>query len=95
MEIDQVIIGPLITEKTTNLIKNNVYAFMVNKKANKFQIKMTLESLYKVKVEEIRIVNRKGKKIRRGKLMREKKLPDMKLAYVKLKEGSLDIFPKS
>jgi len=90
-----VIIGPLITEKTTNLIKNNVYAFMVNKKANKFQIKMTLESLYKVKVEEIRIVNRKGKKIRRGKLMREKKLPDMKLAYVKLKEGSLDIFPKS
>jgi len=95
MQIDQVIVGPLITEKTTNLVKENVYTFLVNKQANKFQIKTVLESLYKVKVGEIRIVNRKGKKRRVGRFLQEKKLPNTKIAYVKLKEGSLEIFPKA
>jgi len=95
MEINEVIIGPLITEKTTNLVKDNIYTFLVNKKANKFQIKTVLESLYKVKVAEIRLVNRKGKKKKVGRFLHEKKLPDIKIAYIKLKEGSLEIFPKA
>ena len=95
MEINEVIVSPLITEKTTNLVKNNVYTFLVNKKASKPQIKTVLESLYKVKVAEVRLVNRKGKKKKVGRFLREKKLPDTKVAYVKLKEGSLEIFPKA
>jgi len=95
MEINEVIVGPLITEKTTNLVKNNVYTFLVNKKASKPQIKTVLESLYKVKVAEVRLVNRKGKNKKVGRFLREKKLPDTKVAYVKLKEGSLEIFPKA
>jgi large subunit ribosomal protein L23 len=95
MEINEVIVGPLITEKTTNLVKNNVYTFLVNKKASKPQIKTVIESLYKVKVAEVRLVNRKGKKKKVGRFLRKKKLPDTKVAYVKLKEGSLEIFPKA
>jgi large subunit ribosomal protein L23 len=95
MEINEVIVGPLITEKTTNLVKNNVYTFLVNKKASKPQIKTVLESLYKVKVAEVRLVNRKGKNKKVGRFLREKKLPDTKVAYVKLKKGSLEIFPKA
>jgi len=95
MEINDVIVGPLITEKTTNLVKENVYTFLVNKKATKSQVKTVLEVLYRVNVAEVRLVNRKGKKKRVGRFLREKKLPDTKVAYVKLKKGSLEIFPKA
>jgi large subunit ribosomal protein L23 len=95
MQINEIVIRPLLTEKTTNLAKNNFYGFLVNKKANKFQIKTVLEKLYSVKVAEIKIVNRKGKKVRRGRFLKEKKLPDSKVAYVKLIKGSFDFFPKA
>jgi len=95
MQINEVIISPLLTEKTTNLAKDNFYGFLVSKKANKFQIKEALESLYKVEVSAVKIVNRKGKKVRRGKFLREKKMPDYKVAYVKLVNGSFDFFPKA
>jgi len=95
MQINEVIVSPLLTEKITNLAKSNFYCFLVNKKANKFQIKETLEKLYQVEVSDVKIVNRKGKKVRRGKLLKEKKLPDYKIAYVKLLKGSFDFFPKT
>ena len=95
MQIDQIIIKPLITEKSTNAVKSNYYAFIVDKDANKFQIKNALEELYSVKVGEIKIVNRKGKKRRVGRIRQKKKLPDTKIAYVKLLKGSLEIFPKA
>lgn len=95
MQIDQIIIKPLITEKSTNAVKSNYYAFIVDKDANKFQIKNALEELYSVKVGKVKIVNRKGKKRRVGRMRREKKLPDTKIAYVKLLKGSLEIFPKA
>jgi len=95
MQINEIIIGPSLTEKTTNLAKNNFYGFLVNKKANKFQIRQALEKLYKVEISEVKIINRKGKKVRRGKFLREKKLPDYKIAYVKLVKGSFDFFPKA
>jgi len=95
MQINEIIIGPLLTEKTTNLAKDNFYGFLVNKKASKFQIKQALEKLYKVKISNVNIINRKGKKVRRGKFLKEKKLPDNKLAYVKLIKGNFNFFPKS
>jgi len=95
MKINEVVISPLITEKTTNLAKDNFYGFLVNKKANKFQIKTVLEDLYKVEISEVKIINRKGKKVRRGKFLKEKQLSDYKIAYVKLVKGSFDFFPKA
>lgn len=95
MKINEVLIKPVLTEKATNLVGKNQYSFIVNIKVNKNQIKEALEKIYKVKVDSIKINIRKGKTRKVGKKMVIKKLPDRKIAYVKLKTGKIDIFPQA
>lgn len=95
MNIKDVIIGPVMTEKATDLVKNSVYMFNVNLKASKLQVKEIVEKVYKVKVKDIRVMIRKGKMKKTGKKMLSKKRADKKIAYVKLKEGKIDIFPQA
>ncbi|MBW7960319.1 50S ribosomal protein L23 [Patescibacteria group bacterium] len=95
MNIKDTIIEPVLTEKATNLVKNKVYMFVVNIKANKRQVKETIEKIYKVKVSGVRVMVRKGKEKRVGRKMMTKKMPNIKVAYVKLKEGKIDIFPQT
>ncbi|MGB9707448.1 MAG: 50S ribosomal protein L23 [Microgenomates group bacterium] len=95
MEINEILIEPILTEKSTNLAKENIYVIKVNKKANKFQIKEAIEKLYKVKVAKVMIKNIKGKTKKVGRRRIEKKLPAVKIAYIKLKEGSLQFLPKA
>jgi large subunit ribosomal protein L23 len=94
MLINEVLIKPILTEKATNLIQNQFYMFEVDKRANKFQIKQALEKLYKIKTGEIKIMIRKGKKRKTGKKMKIKKMADRKIAFVKLVEGKIDLFPQ-
>ena len=62
MEYTDVIIKPLVTEKSTHQqTTRNTYAFQVNAAANKHQIKLAVEKLYKVKVADVRTMNRRGK----------------------------------
>jgi large subunit ribosomal protein L23 len=62
MDNTNVIIKPLITEKSTHLQNTrNCYAFKVNPSANKQQIKAAVEHLYDVKVADVRTMNRRGK----------------------------------
>ncbi len=62
MDNTNVIIKPLITEKSTHLQNTrNCYAFKVNPSANKMQIKEAIEHLYSVKVADVRTMNRRGK----------------------------------
>ena len=62
MEYTNVIIKPLVTEKSTHQQNTrNAYAFQVNQGANKQQIKKAVEKLYDVKVTDVRTMNRKGK----------------------------------
>ena len=57
-----VIIKPLVTEKSTHLQQTrNAYAFQVHRDANKPEIKKAIEAIYNVKVVEVRTMNRKGK----------------------------------
>lgn len=95
MKVNETIIEPVLTEKATNLVKSQVYMFLVNPAANKSQIKEVLEKLYSVKVGKVRVRRQKGKEVRRGRRMVTKKLPDQKIAYVKLKEGKIDLFPQT
>lgn len=95
MDTHQVLIKPIITEKATNLVKSQIYTFEVHPKANKFQVKGILEKLYKVKVDAVHILLRKGKKRKVGRKMVTKKLSDRKIAIVKLKEGKIDLFPQT
>lgn len=95
MRINDVIIAPVLTEKATNLVKDQVYMFEVHQKATKYQIKEVLEKLYSVKISNIRTMVRKGKMRRIGKKMISKKLTDKKIAFVKVIKGKIDIFPQS
>ena len=62
MDLNSVIIKPLVTEKSTHQqATRNAYAFKVATWANKPQIKHAVEKLYDVKVVDVRTMNRKGK----------------------------------
>ena len=62
MDKRNVIIKPLVTEKSTHQQQTrNAYAFQVTRHATKPQIKQAVEKLYEVKVVDVRTMNRKGK----------------------------------
>ncbi len=95
MQINNVLVRPIITEKATTLAKSNVFAFEVHVKANKDQIAEVLKTLYNVTVDSVRVATRKGKVKRVGRTGKTKQLSDIKIAYVTIKNGSFDLFPKA
>lgn len=95
MQINEVLIEPLLTEKSTLLAKENIYVFKVNKNSNKFQIKEAIEKLYKVKVDKVMVKNVKGKAKKVGRRRIKKRISPIKIAYIKLKEGNLQFLPKA
>jgi large subunit ribosomal protein L23 len=87
MDYTNVIIKPLITEKSTHQQQSrNAYAFQVNQGANKHQIKSAVEKIYQVKVTDVRTLNRKGKPRRTRKGITH--TGHWKRAIVVLDEGS-------
>lgn len=81
-----IILRPVITEKSTWLKEvNREICFEVSSHANKIEIKVAVEQLFKVKVDKVNIIKKKGKKRRVGRS--EGHTKDWKKAYVKLKEG--------
>lgn len=82
----QIILRPVITEKSTLLKElNREICFAVSPDANKIEIKSAVEQLFKVKVDRVRVMSKKGKVRRVGRNVGKKK--DWKKAYVRLKEG--------
>ena len=92
MTPNQVIKKPLLTEKSNILYHDqNQVVLVVNKKANKHQIKESLEQSFAVKVQDVRTINVQGKKKRLGRNMGKRS--DIKKAIVQLEEGSkIDYF---
>ncbi len=92
MIIYDVIKKPLVTEKTaTEKDANNVVAFVVDRDANKIEIKQSVEKLFKVEVTAVKTINVAGKVKRVGKNLGKRS--NWKKAYVTLKEGSnIDFF---
>lgn len=86
-----VILAPVISEKSYSLIDENAYTFVVHPSANKTEIRQAVELIWGVKVVSVNTVNRKGKKKRFR--FKEGKRPDSKRAVVKLAPGdSIEIF---
>ena len=81
-----IIKAPIITEKSSDLAKNNVIVFSVDVKANKTQIKQAIEKVFNVKVDSVNTINVKPKKKRVGRYTG--KTVKVKKAIVKLSEGS-------
>jgi large subunit ribosomal protein L23 len=92
MNIYSVIKKPHVTEKTSlGSDSNNTVAIVVDKAANKIEIKQALENLFKVKVADVRTVTVAGKVKRSGKAFGKRS--NWKKAYVTLQEGqSIDFF---
>ncbi|MDK2985325.1 MAG: large subunit ribosomal protein [Clostridia bacterium] len=86
MLAQDIIIKPVITEKTMGLMEENKYTFIVDKRANKIQIKKAIEELFDVEVDKVRTMNLKGKLRRMGRY--QGYTSSKKKAIVTLKEGS-------
>jgi large subunit ribosomal protein L23 len=85
-----VIIKPVVSEKSYNLIDQGKYTFEVEPRSNKTEIKQAIENIFKVEVASVNTLNRVGK-VRRTKFGIGKR-KDTKRAIVTLKSGTIDIF---
>ncbi|MFD1859626.1 50S ribosomal protein L23 [Aeromicrobium phragmitis] len=86
-----VIIAPVVSEKSYNLLDDNKYTFVVHPDANKTQIKIAVEEIFGVKVTSVNTINRKGKTRRTRNGIGKRK--DVKRAIVSVAPGqSIDIF---
>ena len=85
-----VILKPVVTEKSTILSENNQIVFLVNINSNKIDIKKSVELIYGVKVNSVNIIRVKGKtKVFKGKIG---KRSDFKKAIISLSKGqSIDL----
>lgn len=93
MEAYEIIKKPLLTEKSYTGIQNKVYTFVVDKRANKTEIKKAVEKMFNVEVEKVNTLNVKGQtKVQNTKAGRTVgKTSDYKKAVVTLKENSKPI----
>jgi large subunit ribosomal protein L23 len=86
-----VILAPVISEKSYSLLDGNAYTFVVHPDANKTEIRQAVEQIWDVKVISVNTMNRKGK-TKRFRVTKGKR-PDTKRAIVKLVEGDkIEIF---
>jgi large subunit ribosomal protein L23 len=88
-----VLIRPVVSEKSYALMDNNVYVFVVDPSATKIDVRRAVEDAFNVRVDNVNTLNRKGKiKINRKNNSRGHR-PDTKRAIVTLHEGdSIDLF---
>jgi len=90
-DIRDVIIKPVISEKSYSLVEQNRYTFIVNPKSNKTEIKRAIEEIYNVKVLSVYTLKIPKKPRRLGTSMGYK--PGYKKAIITLREGdSIQIF---
>lgn len=86
-----VLVKPLVSEKSIGLMEQNKYSFEVNGEANKIEIKHAVQSLFKVTVVNVTTMTVRGKMKRQGKYIGKR--PDRKKAIVTLKAGDkIEVF---
>ena len=88
---NQVLLAPVVSEKSYSLITDRKYTFKVHEDAHKTQIRQAVEELFEVKVESVNVVKVQPKPKRRG--MSRGTKPGWKKAIVELKDGyEIEIF---
>jgi large subunit ribosomal protein L23 len=86
-----ILLAPVVSEKSYTLLDENKYTFLVSPDANKTEIKIAVEAVFKVHVTGVNTLNRQGKK-RRTRTGTGKR-PDTKRAIVSVADGErIDIF---
>jgi large subunit ribosomal protein L23 len=88
---NQVLLAPVVSEKSYELIEQRKYAFRVHPEAHKTQVRQAVEELFDVRVQAVNIIKVQPKPKRRGLIRGQK--PGWKKAIVQLREGeSIEIF---
>jgi large subunit ribosomal protein L23 len=88
---NEVLLAPVVSEKSYSLIGDNKYSFRIHPDAHKTQVRQAVEELFEVKVERVNIVKVQPKPKRRG--LSKGIRPGWKKAIVQLAEGeSIEIF---
>jgi large subunit ribosomal protein L23 len=88
---NEVLLAPVVSEKSYSLIDDNKYSFRIHPDAHKTQVRQAVEQLFEVKVQRVNIVKVQSKPKRRG--MSKGTRPGWKKAIVQLAEGeSIEIF---
>ena len=82
-----VVLAPIVSEKSYELLEANVYTFRVHPDASKPEIKDAVESLFDVTVLKVNTMNRKGKRRRNRRNLSYGRKPDIKRALITLAEG--------
>jgi large subunit ribosomal protein L23 len=85
-----VIVAPVVSEKSYGLIDEGKYTFIVDPRSNKTEIKLAVEKIFGVQVASVNTLNRPGKT--RRTWFGTGKRKDTKRAIVTLKSGTIDIF---
>jgi len=85
-----IIVAPVVSEKSYGLMDEGKYTFLVDGRANKTEIKVAVEKIFDVKVSSVNTINRQGKTRRTRLGMGKRK--DTKRAIVTLVDGTIDIF---
>jgi large subunit ribosomal protein L23 len=85
-----VVIAPVVSEKSYGLIDEGKYTFLVDPRSNKTEIKNAVEAIFSVKVDSVNTLNRAGKRKRTKFGWGQRK--NTKRAIVSLREGTIDIF---
>ena len=85
-----IILSPVVSEKSYGLIDEGKYTFYVDTRATKTEIKLAIEQIFDVKVDKVNTLNRTGKTRRTRFGLGKRK--DTKRAIVSLKSGTIDIF---
>ena len=93
MDPRDVIIRPVVSEKSYALLDAGVYTFVVHPEANKIEIRQAVEAIFNVRVTNVNTLNRKGKRKRNRRSFTYGTRPDTKRAVVTLHEGDrIDLF---
>jgi large subunit ribosomal protein L23 len=88
-----IVLRPVVSEKSYGLLEDNVYTFVVHPKASKIEIRDAVEAIFNVSVTSVNTLNRKGKRKRNRKAATYGKRPDTKRAIVTLAPGGkIDLF---
>jgi large subunit ribosomal protein L23 len=87
MDPRDVIIRPVVSEKSYALLDAGVYTFVVHPEANKIEIRQAVETIFNVRVANVNTLNRKGKRKRNRRSFTFGTRPDTKRAVVTLLEG--------
>jgi large subunit ribosomal protein L23 len=88
---NEVLLAPVVSEKSYSLIEDRKYSFRVHPDAHKTQIRQAVEELFDVKVQNVNVVQVRSKPKRRGMIPGRK--PGWKKAIVQLREGeAIEIF---